>query len=109
MTVSPRARALAVAPLEVPRRHRIARRVAPLALSLVALAIGGLAPSVAAAAAPSTSALTYGTNGAVEAIATGNNTVYLGGNFSQVGLATGGGAALAAADGTADTTMPAIS
>src|SRR3954451_14073119 len=85
-----------------------ARRPAML-LCVLAFVLAGLAPSAAAAAVPSTSSAPYGTDGDVNAVATLGNTIYLGGLFSNVGLATGPGAALASSDGTADPTMPGIS
>jgi hypothetical protein len=92
------------------RSRRIRTRLArSLGLCVVALALVGLAPSTAAAAVPSTSALSYGTDGQVDAIATLGDAIYLGGNFTHIGLATGGGAAFAAADGQADASMPAVS
>src|SRR3954453_11411690 len=87
------------------RRSRVARLAvcAPLALLVAALA-----PAVAGAAVPSTSASTYGTDGTVNAITTLGDTVYLGGAFDNVGLDTGGGAATSASDGQADAAMPAV-
>jgi hypothetical protein len=91
------------------RGSRLTRRVGALGLLVVTLALAGIAPAVATADVPSTPALTYGTNGDVYSIATLGDTTYLGGSFSQIGLATGGGAVLAAADGQADASMPAVS
>src|SRR4051794_35281452 len=87
------------------RRSRVARLAvcAPLALLVAALA-----PAVAGAAVPSTSASTYGTDGTVNAITTLGDTVYLGGAFENVGLDSGGGAATAASDGQADAAMPPV-
>jgi trimeric autotransporter adhesin len=76
--------------------------------------LAGFSPAAAGAAVPSTPATTYGTNGGVDAVARLGDTIYLGGSFSQVGLATGGGAALTVAngepsDGRADRAMPPVS
>lgn len=55
---------------------------------------------------PSTS--TWVTNGVVNAIACTSNTIYLGGNFSQIGPATGGFVPISMSTGKVSTTFPKV-
>jgi hypothetical protein len=50
----------------------------------------------------------WATNGTVYAIQPVGNTIYLGGNFSYVGPATGGGVPLATSDGKALASFPHV-
>jgi hypothetical protein len=83
-------------------------RPARFCLVALVLALGAVAPSIAGAAVPSTSTAPYGTDGEVDGITTLGSTIYLGGSFSHVGLATAG-APVSAANGTANAATPVVS
>src|SRR5689334_18777997 len=83
-----------------PRMRTHVARPFYLGIRAALLDLAGFAPSTACADLPSTPALTYGTDGTVDALARLGNTIYLGGQFSNVGPTVGGGAALSTSDGT---------
>jgi hypothetical protein len=72
---------------------------------LAAFCLWPLASASATSPAPKSTA---SPNGPVLAIATSGNTIYLGGNFSQVGTATGTWASLSSSSGQLDRAMPQV-
>jgi hypothetical protein len=78
----------------------------------VALSIGGALlalPALASATPSATPDPTYVVNGQVLAIARSGNTIYLGGNFSEIGPRTGPLVSIGEASGAADPTLPQVS
>src|SRR4051794_40580775 len=85
--------------------HQLHARTVALVVAVLALAL----PAGAAAGAPSDTP-DHGivTDGAVESLARVGDTLYIGGAFGQVGLATGPGVSLSRATGARDTAFPAV-
>ena len=65
-------------------------------------------PLACASASSPVPKITASPNGPVLAIATSGNTIYLGGNFSQIGTATGTWASLSSSSGQLDRAMPQV-
>ncbi len=101
----PRAQEAAMTRSACPHPSRRARRVAGLALAVLALACAPPA-SAAVSAAPDK---TFVTDGEVNAVARTADKIYLGGDFSQVGPRIGHWAAISASTGQANATMPQVS
>ncbi len=86
---------------------RTRRRVARVATAgLIALAIAAARPAPGHAQAIDTTL--WVTNGYVYSVAAGNGRIYLGGNFSQVGPATGGGVPLDTTTGAPLPSFPKV-
>ena len=79
-----------------------------LALAIVVTIVA--VPAVPASAAPATlPATTWVANGTVWSVAPAGDVTYLGGDFTELSPATGNAIAIAAADGTRDTSFPVVS
>jgi hypothetical protein len=94
--------------LVVPWMGKPARWAGVVALSCVFFSVFGAALASSASATSPVPEVTYAPNGPVLATARLGNTIYLGGNFSQVGPVTGTWAALSTSSGQVDTAMPKV-
>src|SRR5690242_12802200 len=77
----------------------------------LALVLGALLASAATAGAtgvPATPDTTYTTNGTVYAVAQLGTRLYVGGDFTEVGPVTGGGASVDATSGARDASFPRV-
>ena len=86
------------------RRNYTRKYIAPIFLMLAMLLVFPTATTMALAIQPTL----WAPNGPVSAIATANNTMYLGGLFNQVGPVTGGLVAIDAANGNANSGFPRV-
>src|SRR5437016_4271085 len=90
------------------RAHRVwlASRIAIFSVAALAL-LAGLAAS-APAATPTLTDTAYVTDGFVNAVTQSSGTLYIGGNFTQVGPRTGGFSAIDSSTGSPDLSYPEV-